>query len=134
MKEKKFGAVDVPDCDPNAMKEFLLYIYCGKVETLDENNMIGLYYIADKYDMENLKEECCEFIKNSMSPANVCEIIQLALNHNDSGLLESVTTYFCSNSHNILPTVEWQSFLKSNSTVANELLIKAINALKNSKN
>lgn len=134
MKEKKIGTVDVPDCDPNAMKQFLLYVYCGKVETLDENNMIGLYYIADKYDMGTLKEECCEFIKNSMSPTNVCEVIQLALNHNDSGLLESVTTYFCSNSHNILPTVGWQSFLKSNSTVANELLIKAIDALRNSKN
>lgn len=51
MKEKHSGIIDIPDCDPLAMEQFLSYVYSGKVETLDQTNMLNLYYIADKYDM-----------------------------------------------------------------------------------
>lgn len=135
MKENNSGVIDVPDCEPRAMEQLLLYVYCGKIEKLDESNVAALYYAADKYDMEDVKEECSHFMKKSLSPTNVCEIIQLALSHSDSSLLDFTTEYFCSNSHRILRTLEWQYFLKDNCTIANELLIKSIDTLRNaSKN
>lgn len=130
MKEKKSGVIDIPDCDPQAMELFLSYVYCGRVETLDQSNMLGLYYVADKYEMHGLKVDCCEFIKTSLSTTNICDVIQLALNHSDSDLLEYATEYFMKNALDIFRTVEWQSFLKDNSTVGNELLIKSFEKLK----
>lgn len=130
MKEKNSGVIDVPDCDPQAMELFLSYVYCGRVEALDQNSMFGLYYVADKYEMQGLKDYCCEFIKKSLSTTNICDVIQLALNHSDSNLLEYATEYFMNNALNILRTVEWQSFLRDNSTVGNELLIKSFEKLK----
>lgn len=129
MMEKNSGVIDVPDCDPHAMEVFLLYVYCGKVEIL-EDNMLGLYYIADKYEMEGLKNECRIVIKKSLSHTNICEVIQLALNHSDSNLLEHITEYFCDNVLDIMYTVEWQAFMKDNTTVANELTIKSFKKLK----
>ena len=125
MKEKNSGIIDIPDCDAEAMEQFLCYIYTGKVDLLNQNNMLKLYYIADKYDMKGLKGKCCAFIKKSLSDANVCEVIELALNHSDSGLLEHATEYFKDNTLGIMHTVEWQMFLKENTTVANELMIKS---------
>lgn len=125
MMENNSGVIDIPDCDPQAMEQFLTYVYSGKVDTLDQSNMLGLYYIADKYESERLKEECCNFIKKSLTPTNFCNVIQLALNHSDSSLLDYATEYFLSNVLDILHTVEWQHFLKNNSTVANELFIKS---------
>ena len=129
MKEKNSSVIDIPDCDPLAMQQFLLYIYCGKVDTLEESNMFNLYYIADKYDMKELKKECSAFMKKALSTSNICEIIQFALNHTDFSLLECATDYFKNNMLDIMRTLEWQSFLKDNSTAANELLIKSIEKL-----
>lgn len=124
--EKKSGVVDVPDCDPQAMEQMLFYIYSGKVQSMDQDCMLGLYYAADKYNVVLLKEDCAEFIKKSLSSSNICDVIQLALNHNDTAMLQSATEYFMNHTSEILPTVGWMSFLKLNCIAANELLIKAL--------
>ena len=131
MKEKNSGIIDIPDCDAEAMEQFLYYIYTGKIDSLDQSNMLKLYYIADKYDMKGLKRKCCAFIKKSLSNVNVFEVIQLALNHSDTDLLEHATEHFIDNTQDIMLTVEWQIFMKDNTTVANELLLKSFAKLKN---
>lgn len=133
MVEKNSGVIDVNDCDPQAMEQFLLYVYCGAIENLDESNMLGLYYAADKYEMRDLKEECCDFIKRSLSPTNICKVVPLALNHDDSDLLEHLLEFFCDNSQNILRTAEWQSFLKTDFETANELLVQSFDKLKDAE-
>lgn len=130
MREKTSGIIDIPDCNPQAMELFLLYVYCGKVEALDQNSMFGLYYIADKYDVKDLKSECCNFIRKSLSPTNICDAIQLAQTHYDAALLEYVKDYFTNNVLDIMRTVEWQMFLKDNTVVGNELLMKSFEKLK----
>lgn len=130
MMEKNSGVIDMPDCDPQAAELFLSYMYCGKVEMLNESNVFGLYYVADKYDKEDLKGKCREFIQNSLSPTNTCKILLLALSHSDTGLLECATDYFGNNMKYIMRTAEWQSFLKDNFTLGNELVIKSIKKLK----
>lgn len=131
--EKNSGIVDVPDCDPQAMELFLSYMYCGKVETLNQSNMFELYYIADKYEMLALKEECSEFIKKSLSTTNTCKAIQLALSHNDYNLLNYAKGYFESNMTDIMRTDDWQCFLKNNFTLGNELVIKCVEKHKKAK-
>ena len=131
MTEKNSGVIDIPDCDPQAFEQFLSYIYTGKVDSLKESNMLHLYYIADKYDKKELKGICRDFIKKSLTVNNVCGVIQLALNHTDSGLLQYVTEYFKDNTLDIMGTVEWQTFIKENATAANELMIKSFEKLKN---
>lgn len=125
MIEKNKGIIDVPDCEPQAMEQLLLYIYSGKVEALNPDNAVGLYYASYKYQMMPLKEECSKFLKKSLSPSIVCDVVQLALNHSDNDLLEYATEYFGNHMSEILPTLEWMSFLKSNMVAANELLIKS---------
>lgn len=130
MQEKKSDVIEVPDCDPQAFEQLLCYVYTGKTETLDENNMFGLYYAADKYNLAHLKEKCGELIKKSLSLTNVCEAIALASKHSDEELLNCAINYFTNNADDIFPTVEWQLFLKENSTIANELIIKSFKKLK----
>lgn len=132
MQEKSSGFIDVPDCDPEAMEEFLSYIYTGKVET-DQGTMLELYYIADKYDMQGLKNECRNFIRNSLSHTNILKVIQLAVKHSDSDLHEYATEYFMAHAQAIMDTVKWQSFLKENVTLGNDLLLKSFKKLKINK-
>ena len=130
MVEKNSGAISVPDCDPQAFEQLVLYIYTGKVKKIDENIMFGLYYTADKYSIPHLKDVCRKFIKKSFSIANVCEVIKLASKHSDEDLLNCAVNYFCNNAEDIFLTVEWQLFIKENSTTANELIIKSFKRVK----
>lgn len=125
MIERNSGVIDIPDCDPGSFEQFLLYLYSGRVETLDADNMLPLYYIADKYDKGYLKERCRHFIEISLSSNNVPEVIQLALNHDDAELLKQATNYFVKEVNSVMRTVKWQSFVTKNPIQANELFIKA---------
>lgn len=133
MLEKKSGVINVPDCDPEAFEQLLCYIYTGKVETLDATNMFSLYYAADKYNLADLRENCCKIIKKSLTVANVCNALELASKHSDERLLDSAMSYFFNNVDDILPTIEWQLFMKENSTVANELFIKSLKKVRGTK-
>lgn len=133
MMEKNNGILEVPDCDSQAMEIFLSYVYCGNVESLNESNMFGLHYIADKYEMVALKEECSEFIKKSLSLTNVCEIILLAMNHSDSNLLEYAKDYYGSNMADIMCTENWRYFQKDNLDLAHELRIRSLEKFPNAR-
>ena len=126
MLEKNKGIIEVLDCDPHAFGLFLHYVYTGEVKTLDEHTALDLYYIADKYNMPHLKEKCSEFIKKSLSVTNVCYAIHLALEHNDTSLLDTVTRFFNNNVDPITSTVEWQTFIKEHPTQVSELIVKSV--------
>lgn len=126
MLEKNSGVINEPDCDPEAFEQLLHYIYTGKLERLDTNIMFSLYYAADKHNLEHLKEECCMFIKKSLSTTNVCDVLELASKHCDKNLLNFTTSYFFRNINIILTTLEWESFMKENTSIVNELLLKAL--------
>ena len=121
--EKDSGVVDIPDCDTQVFEQCLFCVCCRNKESINQSNMSELYSISDKYEMNDLKKEC--FIKKSLYTTTVCDFIQLAKNHRDSfRSFRLATEYFTNNMPDILRTVEWQNFMKHNSTVANELIIK----------
>lgn len=122
MIEKRNGIIDLPDCEPKAIEQFLTYVYSGKVEKIDEENAYGLYYVADKYSIEYVKEKCKDFIIKSFSPLKICEVFDLAKKHSDEKLLKRATGYFLRHIHDIVFTEEWESFANSDPDFTNGLL------------
>lgn len=49
MKEKRSGDMFIPDTDPAIFQDFLLYLYTGKKEHLNLENIMELYKLGDKY-------------------------------------------------------------------------------------
>jgi speckle-type POZ protein len=77
MKEAKEGVADVPDFDSKIMKEVLRFVYCNKVENLEE--IAGeLIVAADKYQIEQLKSLCIENLVPKVTAENVCLMILLS--------------------------------------------------------
>lgn len=126
MAEKKSNVINIHDCEPEAFKIFLLYLYSGKAENLTETNVLHVYYIADKYNIPDLKAECVLYIKSSMSAKTICSIISLARKHDDSELLTCATDYFILNVHEVIHTEEWNLFIKDYPKYGNQLFLRAI--------
>lgn len=125
MTEKKEGIVDIEDCDPYIFRDFLLYLYSGKLDNISNENVFELYYISDKYDVNQLKLDCVDYIENCLNIDIICDVIALAIKHSEQNLLKHATEFFMENAEEIFITMQWQKFLKENPVQANELIIKA---------
>lgn len=71
------NVVILKETNPDDFKELLDYIYTGKVENLNEA-VFGLYDLANKYDVSDLRKICEDHLNNSLSVDNVINVLQLA--------------------------------------------------------
>ena len=126
MKEKATGVIDIEDCDPSSFSDFLCFLYCGDLEILTTENVFSLFTTSDKYDVQDLRVECLEFMKKNLSIDTFCDTIALGLQHSEKSLIELTTDFFIKNLQEIIVTVKWQSFLIEYPIQSNELLIKAL--------
>lgn len=86
MKEANEGIVNVPDFNMTTMKEILRFIYCNKVENLDEIAR-NLIYGAEKYELEGLKKICIDSIIKTLTVKNVIPSLVIADRVSESGKL-----------------------------------------------
>lgn len=122
--EKQTGIINISDCDPDSFLEFLEYLYCGKLEVFSFHSALNLYYTSNKYDVEDLKIFCLEYLKQSLTVENVCEVVVFADKYEEVALFSAVQDFFNRNVGGILLTPEWEHLLKTNCRLANKLLIE----------
>ncbi|ODM90843.1 Speckle-type POZ protein B [Orchesella cincta] len=80
MKETVEGIIRIDDMDPVTCKEFLRFIYQGKVENLS-NSVRELYTAADKYGMDDLRSLCERHLFNHLTVENALEVYDLSQMH-----------------------------------------------------
>ena len=121
MKEKKTGEVNIPDCDSDAFNVFLLFLYSSE-QDFTKCNVCELYEITDKYDVQELKLLCVDFMTENLSVENFSEILILANKFHEEELLIQVQNFFNENFEKIVSSDSWEHLLKDNSHLANRLL------------
>lgn len=82
MVESEENEVTISDISSQALTEFLRFIYCGKVQEIDEiaNELL---YCANKYDVPDLKPICVRSLAKMLSKSNVLETMMLAELHGE---------------------------------------------------
>lgn len=98
-------------CNKEVFHDFLLYVYSGYLENLSIENVYGLYYAADQYEMFELKEACIEFLKESVSVETISDVIRLAVKKEEYELLDIATVFYAMNLKEIMVTDKWQKFI-----------------------
>lgn len=94
MKEKRSGEVFITDADPTTFHDFLLFLYAGKEEHQDRENVTDLYKLGDKYCVDDLKHLCVEDMKRNMSIANFFNFFLISQQHCDSELSKAAINFF----------------------------------------
>ena len=74
--------VELPDCNYEALVEFLQYIYCDEL-TLSESNVSEVLYLSKKYMMPPLADKCWQFLVSNMYPSNVFSVLSVAEFHEE---------------------------------------------------
>lgn len=133
MSENITGVVDIYDCDAIAFREFLRYLYTGRVAKFSPNNVFSLYRVADKYQVNELKAYCLEYIKNNMCVDMFCDAIILSVHYDEEELMDIAIRFLSENMTDIMDTEKWQTFLSENPSESNKLLLEALKMQKQSE-
>jgi len=84
------NVVDIEDIDITAMKGLIDFIYSGKQVDYDFETAMEVYYAADKYDIQDLKQHCgCRLISN-VNRENLTKVLNLADRHGDKNLEDGI--------------------------------------------
>lgn len=122
--EKQTGIVTIPDCDPLSFEEFLQFLYSGKLEKPSPRTALHLYETSEKYNVQDLKTFCSDFLTENITVEHVCDVVIMADKYDDSKLLSAAQCLFNKNLNNVLVTSEWDSLMKNNHRLANKLLLE----------
>lgn len=85
MRESEEGKATIDDIGEKALLEFLRFVYCGRIEGINEV-AVELLYAASKYDMPDLKPLCVDSLSKNLKLENVIETLILADLHSETDL------------------------------------------------
>ncbi len=80
-------SIELPDCEYESLLELFRYMYCDEVQ-LSGSNVMGVLYLAKKYVVPSLADECTEYLQDNLDPANVFSILPSAQKYDEKNLVE----------------------------------------------
>ncbi|XP_054720869.1 speckle-type POZ protein-like [Uloborus diversus] len=118
--------VELPEVKLSTAKEMLQYIYTGKIEDLSMDRATDLYVAADRYDLQELKGWCRDFILQHISANDVGKVAILADLHCDEKLANLAKRVFKEKTKSIVGSEEWKDFAMRNPAVYANLVESAL--------
>ena len=78
--------IDLPDCEYEGMFELLRYIYTDEV-CLNGNNVMQVLYLAEKYMIPSLTDECTGYLGKNLDLSNVFCVLKQAQRYENNNRL-----------------------------------------------
>ncbi|GAU99417.1 hypothetical protein RvY_10426-2 [Ramazzottius varieornatus] len=69
--------IELVDCDPDIFKLILEFIYRDSSDGINQDSIIEMYRLADKYDIGPLKKLCAQKVKDCISMEKLGEFLEL---------------------------------------------------------
>ena len=70
-------SIELPDCEYDSLLELFRYMYSDEVN-LSGSNVMGVLYLAKKYMVPSLADDCMEYLQDNLDPSNVFSILPSA--------------------------------------------------------
>lgn len=86
MLEKETGRVEITDIEPTIFKQLLRFIYCGKMESNETDDLFKLILAANKYSMIGLVKICADLLSSDLSVDNAVDCLIIADRVNEDSL------------------------------------------------
>ena len=119
MKESTTNIVDMPDIEPDVLKEFLTYLYTYDSPNI-KNHAASLLDFAEKYQLPHLKSLCEQRLSYDLQINNAAKNLLLAQTYGAKQLKQNALLYISKHSA-IQQTAEWGK-VKENAELLAELV------------
>ena len=79
-------SIELPDCEYESLLELFRYMYSDEVN-LSGNNVMRVFYLAKKYMVPSLADECTKYLQDNLDPSNVFSILPSAQKYEEKNLV-----------------------------------------------
>lgn len=132
MKETSSDSVDIDDLDFDTVNGMLMFLYTDALEEdLGFESALKLYEVADKYQIESLKEKCLGFLGTRISVENFCDVLVVADMHRDERLMDVVKDFMVDHLQEIMKWSAWKELMENNFVLGVETLHQVLNRSSN---
>ena len=80
-------SIELPDCEYESLLELFRYMYSDEV-ILSGSNVMGVLYLAKKYMVPSLADECAEYLLDNLDASNVFGILPQAQQYEEKILVD----------------------------------------------
>ncbi|GBM21627.1 hypothetical protein AVEN_250730-1 [Araneus ventricosus] len=112
-----------PEFTADGLEQLLLFLYTDKLENLQWESAIKLYYAGDKYVIEKLKVICASFLVDKITPSSAIELLLLADAHNDSDFKMAVEDFILKHEEQVFGSEEWEKLIEVNSQLVSKTML-----------
>ena len=126
------GTIQLPDCDYESLLELFRFLYSDEVN-LSGSNVMQVLYLAKKYLVPSLADNCTEYLQEHLAASNVFSVLPQAQKFEDKDLEERCWEVIETQTENALTSEEFVTLERSvvESVVKRERLnVKEVDLLK----
>jgi len=127
-KESIYNAVDIQDCTPEAVEDFLFFLYNAMLRPFRFSSanlelLFGLVHLSSKYQVELLMPICMDFLMDIMAVDNVLEIFVVVDRYKLGNQISNMVREFMKKNIAVLvDEEEWCDFVADPSFVKDFIL------------
>ncbi|XP_004518804.1 uncharacterized protein LOC101456924 [Ceratitis capitata] len=92
----------IPDVQPDAFQAMMEYIYSDRVSISSFDKACELCYVAKKYMLPYVVEQCTHFLWADLSPKNACRAYEFAKLFDEPRLMQSSMSIIAANTRDVL--------------------------------
>jgi speckle-type POZ protein len=120
-EEAQKAEVHYNDIDYDVMREMLFYMYSGRSPLLQQM-ALDLLAVADRFQLNGLKEMADQVLRNGLSNDNVCRNLVLADMHNALELKQDALRFIAQYSNGVIMTDGWATMIKEHPRLVTEVV------------
>ncbi|XP_041372641.1 BTB/POZ domain-containing protein 2-like [Gigantopelta aegis] len=93
--------IEILDIDSDVFDQLLRFLYTDVI-SINGRNVISFLYAFKKYDIVDMENKCLTYIESSMSPHEVCFVMEQAHLYNEQDLVQKALAYIWQNGDEVL--------------------------------
>ena len=127
-KESRENAVDIQDCTPEAVLEFLFFLHNAMMRPFTDTSgdlelMFGLVHLTSKYQVKLLMSSCMDVLMNMMNTDNVLKIMVVVKKYEVGTEVSDMSCDFMKkNIAVIVEKEEWEDFVAEYPSLLKEFI------------
>ena len=122
-KEHQDNHVNIEDIESDVFELFLRYLYSGQVDKLEET-YLDIFPVADKYDVQPLREICIQHMAENMSVDNAVDVLALAECHSVEQIKSLALQFIRKRFTDVSTTDAWTALIRNYPNLVNELFLQ----------
>lgn len=121
MQEKETSRAEITDIEPKIFKLLLRFMYCGKLDCHEADELLKLTLAADKYEVKSLVSLCSYRISNKLTVDNAVDALIVADRVRNNYCKNKCMDFIIENKDKVIDTESYEIIVESHANLLSEI-------------